>query len=99
MERKVLQAQNGYYLVWGDKAYRLDHPTNGDKIPGRQADHCLRGRYGPLVQAIAEAQLALGLPIRMAWRGVVNSLGDYAEVFPPTLPVPADQINQNQQPS
>lgn len=50
----------------------------------RQQNFILNGSYGDLVQTYAQVALDLGCECRLNWTGVVNALGDFAEVYPPT---------------
>jgi len=77
------------YVVRDTKKYLVNHPTNGDgQIPGRQLAQIAQGDYGDLVREIYEAQEQVAAPHRFAWRGIINSLGDFSEVLPPTNPTP-----------
>lgn len=74
------------YLVIGDKKYLINHPRFGEIITGRQLGQIEHGEYGGLPKAIYEAQKEVGVPHRFAWTGIINSMGDYAKVFPPCKP-------------
>jgi hypothetical protein len=74
------------YFEYGGVRYLVNHPTNGAVLPERQQTQVARGEYGPLVKGIFEAQTACGAEHRFAWRGIINALGDFEEVLPPTKP-------------
>lgn len=59
-------------------------------LGGRQAGHALDGSYGRLAQVIATAQVDQGVPVCMAWQGVVNGMGDHAALLPPLIGTPLD---------
>lgn len=83
----TLKENNKVYFIKDDKKYLISHPEHGAEVPGRQLAQIARGDYGELVQEIYEAQEVENLPHRFAYQGIINSLGDFAQVLPPTAPV------------
>lgn len=90
-------AQNRMRVNIGSVSYALLHHDGattsadcGGEIDGRQVGFVLSGGYGEVVQAWARAAQEVGAPLRFAWRGVINSLGDHASVSPPWKPQARD---------
>jgi len=75
------------YVEFEGMKYRLGLP-HGEIVEGRQLAQIGRGEYGELPKRIYEAQAANGLPHRFAWRSVINAIGDFSEVMPPTAGKP-----------
>lgn len=89
---RVNIGNSSYALL--DKDNQLQRDTRGD-LPGaeldpRQLGFVFAGQYGPVAQAWAVLCRDLGLPLRFAWSGVVNALGDHAEVSPAFKPKARD---------
>jgi hypothetical protein len=82
----VIRENGKIYLVKDGLKYMINNPEHGEVLPPRQLAQIAHGDYGQLVKEIYEAQKSEGLPHRFAWRGIVNSLGDFNEVLPPTRP-------------
>lgn len=94
MEWELYQTTGGSLRInIGSASYAfLDH--NGDpardrtgELPGvelapRQLAFARQGDYGPVAQAWAAAHDERGIVPRFAYRGIMNELGDHAEVSP-----------------
>lgn len=83
---------NRQYVEFEQNYYRINHPDAGEEIPYRQMQFCLDGTYGELVRVVANAMQSNGFPVRMAWQGIKNSLGDYVSVCPPVTPLTKEQL-------
>lgn len=74
----------------GDPARARDGELPGVELDRRQLAAVRLGDYGPVAQAWAAAHDARGIVPRFAYRGIVNALGDHAEVSPAFNPRPRD---------
>ena len=61
----------------------------GEELEPRQLAQVRRGDYGPVAQAWAAAHDEREIVPRFAYRGIMNALGDHAEVSPAFNPHPA----------
>lgn len=82
----ILKKNDKVYLVKDDKKYLISHPQHGAEVPGHQLAQIARGDYGELAQEVYGAQEVENFPHRFAYQGIINSLGDFAQVLPPTNP-------------
>lgn len=78
------EAKKFYLETPSGVAYLMGHPTHGENLEGRQLMNCETGQYGPVMQAYVQACKHFRLPVRYAWTGIANELGDHSEVTPPT---------------
>lgn len=74
----------------GAPARDISGDLPGVELAGRQLAFARQGDYGPVAQAWAAAHDARGIVPRFAYRGIVNALGDHAEVSPAFNPRPRD---------
>lgn len=89
---RVNIGESSYALL--DENGQIQHDTRGE-LPGaeldtRQLGFVFAGKYGPVAQAWAILCRDLGLPLRFAWEGVINELGDHNSVAPAFKPKARD---------
>ena len=100
MTSEIYQTHSGLRRVnIGSRSYRLDAPETpgypsqsdvADALSGRDLMLAEAGEYGPVLQAWVAAARECGLPLRYAWHGVENSLGDSCSAAPPWRPKAKD---------
>lgn len=73
--------------------YCISNERAGASMEERQLRQCLNGEHGDLVQIVTNAMQSNGYKVRVAWSGIMNSLGDFGSVYPPVNAKTLDQIN------
>lgn len=82
----VRKGLNKLYVEFDNQLYQINGKS-GEVFEARQRQFALDGTYGELIQVIAGAQLQNNLPVKLAWSGIKNSMGDFVSVYPPVNPI------------
>ncbi len=82
-EYEIYESEVGSRVNIGEESFALRENPDCSTPNERTMSNIKDGSYGSMIQTYAAACQEAKVKLTHAWKGVVNELGDFGEVFPP----------------